>query len=310
MSAGKNIILVTDPLGEEGMALLHEAGFEIAEGEGGDPASYAGPLAEASAWIVRSGTQVTADLVAKGSNLKVVGRAGTGLDNIDQAACGEHGVKVLNTPGANTLAAGELTVALMLTLARRVQEAGESLRKGEWKRAKLAGTELGGKTLGLVGFGRIGRVVATRAKAFDMKVIAYDPFLGADDIEAGGAEPAELDELIAGADYLSLLLRVNVETRGMMGAAQLASLKPGARLVNVAGGGLVDEAALAKSIAEGHLAGAAIDVWDGEPPAADNPLLGMPQVVVTPHLGASTAEAKKRVGLEICTLIRDFLQAQ
>jgi D-3-phosphoglycerate dehydrogenase len=300
-------ILITDPVGEEGLSLLREAGCEIIQGEGRKPESYSAGLGRAAAWIVRSGTQVTRPLVEQAKVLKVVGRAGTGTDNIDKEACQERGIKVLNTPGANSLAAAELTLALMLASARNVPEADASLRRGEWRRAELAGTELGGKTLGIIGFGRIGRLVAERAKAFQMRVLAHDPWVKESEMRACGVEAADLDALLAAADYVTLHLPVSAESKHLLNAERIARMKRGARLINAARAGLVDEAALAAALTERRLAGAALDVWPIEPPGA-NPLLALPNVVVTPHLGASTAEAKQRVGLEVCQLIRDFLQ--
>jgi D-3-phosphoglycerate dehydrogenase len=289
-------ILVSDPLGAAGVAILRQ-GAEVDVRPGLSPEELLGILPEYDALIVRSETKVTAAVLAAGSKLRVVTRAGVGTDNIDVPAATERGIVVLNTPGANTIAAAEHTLAVTLALLRQVPRAEASLRAGKWERRQFVGSELYRKTLGLLGFGRIGREVASRAQAFGMEVLVYDPFVSHAAAEAAGATALPLEAVIERADILSLHLPLSAETTGIVGARELARMKRGAVLVNCARGGLVDEAALAESLASGHLGGAALDVFAQEPPIG-SPLLALPNVVVTPHLAASTDEAQEGVAIQ------------
>jgi len=291
--AGPWRILVSDRLAESGMTILQQGAEVILD----DPSA----LGTVDAWIVRSRTRVDGpSLDAATPRLRVVGRAGVGVDNIDLEAARREKVVVVSAPEASTIAVAELTLALMLALARQIPASDAALRRGEWPKGKLEGTELHGKTLGLVGIGRIGRAVAERAAALGMAVIAYDPYLAEAMIRASGAQPAQLDALLAASDYVSLHLPLTDETRHIIGPEVIARMKRGARLICAARGGLIDEPALLAALEEQRLAGAALDVFQHEPPG-ENPLLRHPHVVATPHLGAQTAEAQARVSLDIAS---------
>ena len=284
-------VLVCDGLAEPGLARLRQEALVILD----DRAS----LGRVDAWIVRGRSQVdAAALRSAAPRLRVVGRAGVGVDNIDVGAARELGISIVTAPEASTTSVAELTIGLMLALARDISAADAALRRGEWPKASLIGEELEGKTLGLVGFGRIGRAVAARAKAFGMVLAAFDPFLDDDAIRAAGASPVTLETLLAVSDYVSLHLPLTTETRGLLGRTAIGRMKSGARLVCAARGGLIDEAALRQALDDGRLAGAALDVFAQEPPG-DLALLRHPRVVATPHLGAQTVEAQARVALEI-----------
>lgn len=293
-------VLVTDKIEAAGLGALNDDDrFEVIHEHDSTTESFMTALATAHALIVRSATKVTTELMEAAPALKVVGRAGVGVDNIDIPAATERGVAVMNAPAGNTISAAELTMALLLAVVRRVPAADQSTRAGEWARGRFTGSELRGKALGLVGGGRIGSEVAKRARAFGMRVLLFDPFLPADRAREMGAEPLDLDELVAKADVISLHIPLTDETRGLFGLERLRSMKKGGVIVNVARGGVIDEPALAQVLAEGHLAGAALDVYAKEPLGEDSPLRGAPNLVMTPHLGASTGEAQERVAEEI-----------
>lgn len=264
-------------------------------------------IAGADAVLVRSATKITRDSLSRADRLKVIGRAGVGVDTIDVDAATERRIPVLTAPAGNTVSAAELTMALLLALARRVPAADRSMRAGEWDRKSFNGVELYGKTLGLVGAGRIGGEVAIRARAFGMRVMVFDPFLNPDRATALGVETAELNEILERADVLSVHVPLTDETHGLIGEAQLAKLKPSAFVLNVARGGVVDEEALLKALQNKKLAGAALDVYSSEPLPADHPFRTLPNVVLTPHLGASTAEAQQNVAIEIAEAVRAAL---
>jgi len=264
-------------------------------------------IAGADAVLVRSATKITRDSLSRADRLKVIGRAGVGVDTIDVDAATERRIPVLTAPAGNTVSAAELTMALLLALARRVPAADRSMRAGEWDRKSFNGVELYGKTLGLVGAGRIGGEVAVRARAFGMRVIVFDPFLNPDRASALGVETGGLDETLERADVLSVHVPLTDETHGLIGEAQLAKLKPSAFVLNVARGGVVDEDALLKALQNKRLAGAALDVYSMEPLPADHPFRSLPNVVLTPHLGASTAEAQQNVAIEIAEAVRAAL---
>ncbi|HXZ99019.1 MAG TPA: phosphoglycerate dehydrogenase [Candidatus Binatia bacterium] len=300
-------ILVSDPIAADGVARLREAG-EVEVATGLTPDELKRRIADADALVVRSETKVTAEVLAAAKRLRVVGRAGVGVDNIDLEAATRHGVLVLNAPTGNTIAAAEHTVALMLCLARNVSRADASVHRGEWDRKAFVGTELREKTLGLLGLGKIGFEVARIASmGLQMRVIATDPLVTRERAEQAGAELVDFEALLFQSDVLSVHVPVNEKTRGIIGAAELARMKKGARVINVARGGIIDEAALAQSLHDGHLAGAAIDVYTKEPPDPANPLLGAPGAVLTPHLGASTTEAQVNVATDVADQIVHFL---
>jgi D-3-phosphoglycerate dehydrogenase len=289
--------------------MFREAGFEADIRPGLGPEQLLAAVADCDGLVVRSAVKVTAGLLAAAGRLKVVGRAGAGTDTIDVEAARARGIAVLNTPGQNANAVAELVLGLMLALARHLVPAHGTLKAGRWEKSRFSGVELGGKTLGLAGFGAVGRRVAALARGFGMEVMAYDPLLAAEEVTAGGARPSGWTELLASADYLSLHLPLTPETRGLISREVIFSgLKPGARLINCARGGLVDEAALAEALASGRLAGAGLDVFEKEPPNADHPLLALENVVVTPHVGASTAEAQVNVARSIAAQMIEYLR--
>lgn len=300
-------VLVADAISEDGVERLRASpGIEAIVRTGLAPDELARELRDVDGLIVRSATKVTAESLGKPGRLKVIGRAGTGVDNIDLDAATRAGVVVMNTPGGNSVAAAELTMTLLLALCRNVSQANEELRAGRWERKKYMGVEVAGKTLGVVGLGKIGLEVARRARAFRMEIVGFDPFVSNEVARAAGVRCVELDELAAVADVLTLHVPRTDETRNLIDAAMLAKMKPGVRIINCARGGLVDEKALLDAIESGHVAGAALDVFDKEPPE-DTRLVNHPHVVCTPHLGASTREAQVRVGIEIAEKLRDYL---
>jgi D-3-phosphoglycerate dehydrogenase len=302
-------VLVTDKLAEEGLTLLRaEPGLEVVVSTKLDPAGLKAALAEADGIVIRSGTQLTADVLRDQTRLKVIVRAGVGVDNIDVPSATRQGVVVMNTPGGNTVSTAEHTMALMLALSRNVAKANDSLKQGKWDRNKFTGTQLGGKTLGVVGLGRVGLAVAKRAQGFDMEVVGFDPFLSPERAAEYGVACLPLDDLWGRCDYITVHTPLSDETRNIIGPAAIAKMKPGVRIVNCARGGLIDEAALHSALDSGRVAGAAIDVFDPEPPPADDPLLKHPNVLVTPHLGASTEEAQISVAVEAAHLLVNYFK--
>ncbi|MHB1137657.1 MAG: phosphoglycerate dehydrogenase, partial [Microthrixaceae bacterium] len=295
-------VLVTEKIADGGLQRLRDAGHEVDVREGLSPEELLGAIVGAHALIIRSATQVTAEVLTAGTDLIAVGRAGIGLDNVDVAAATERGVMVVNAPQSNTLSAAEHTMALLLAQARNVPQASAALKDGRWERSKWTGVELSDKTLGIIGLGRIGKLVAQRALAFGMKLVAYDPFVSEDRARQLSVELLPLDDLIARADFITLHLAKTPETAGLIGAELLAKAKPSLRVINVARGGIIDEQALADAIREGRVAGAGIDVFATEP-CTDSPLFDLDSVVVTPHLGASTEEAQDKAGDTIADMV-------
>ena len=291
-------VLVTEKLAERGLELLRSAGHEVDEQLELSPEALVAALPGAHALIVRSATQVTDEALAAGSDLQVVGRAGIGLDNVDVDAATRRGVMVVNAPQSNILSAAEHAVALLLAQARNIPQAHAALVSGKWERTKWEGVELHGKTLGVVGLGRIGALVAQRALAFGMRLCAYDPYVSPDRARQMGVELLPLDELIAESDFLTIHLPKTADTASLIGRDLLAKAKPGLRIVNAARGGILDEDALYEALSSGQVGGAALDVFASEP-CTDSPLFEMPNVVVTPHLGASTQEAQDKAGVTI-----------
>src|SRR6476660_2491427 len=293
-------ILVADPIHEQARSFLaSRPGFEVAVATGLNETQLVERIGDYDGIIVRSKTRVTAAVVSAGrQRLKVIGRAGVGVDNIDVAAATERGIVVLNTPDANATTTAELALAHLLSLSRHLPQADRSVRAGEWQPAKFVGTELSGKSVGVIGFGMIGRIFARQCLALKMQVLAHDPFVTPEIIEEAGAELVTLDALLARADYVSLHCPLTDQTRHLINAQRLAQMKRGARLINCARGALVDEAALCEALQNGHLAGAALDVYGHEPPKGSS-LLALDTVVMTPHLGASTQEAQQAVSVKI-----------
>lgn len=290
-------VLVSDPLAEEGIDILKEF-CDVDVNTGLTEDQLVDIIGNYDALLVRSGTEVTARVIDAGAKLKFIGRAGAGVDNIDTEAATRRGIVVANAPEGNTLAATEHTMAMMLSLARNIPQATASLKKGEWKRSKFMGVELNDKVLGIMGFGRIGREVAKRAQAMQMKCIAYDPFITKERAASLGVEMVPLDELFRRADVITVHTPLIKETRHVINAETIATMKDGVRLINCARGGIIDEAALVDAIKSGKVAGAALDVFENEPPT-ESPLLGLDRVIVTPHLGASTVEAQKNVAISV-----------
>lgn len=301
-------VLIADKLETTGIELLTAAGLEVDNRPGLKGDELKAALKAADAVICRSQPKLTAEYFDDPGKLRAVARAGVGVDNIDVPAATRKGVVVMNTPGGNTVSAAEHTVALLLALARRIPAADAVMKAGGWDRNKFVGTEVAGKTLGVVGLGRIGREVARRAKGMDMRIIALDPFVtAAKAAELGYELVSTLDELLPKVDFLTLHVPGGAQTKSLIGARELGLMKKTARVLNVARGGIVDEKALADALAAGTIAGAGVDVFTAEPIVADNPLLKAPNVVLTPHLGASTLEAQESVALEAAQLIADFL---
>jgi D-3-phosphoglycerate dehydrogenase len=300
-------IFVADDVSESGLEPLRAASFTVEKRTGLKGEDLARAVQDSEGLIVRSETKVGPDLLDAATNLRVIGRAGVGVDNIDVASATIRGVVVMNAPDGNTITTAEHTIALLISLARSIPQASSSLKSGKWERKKFIGVELQGKTLGIIGLGRIGRVVASRARAMGMTIVAYDPFIAPEQARDLEIELASLEEVYKRADFLTVHTPLTAETRGLINRDVLAKMKKGARIINCARGGLVDEEALYEAIKSGAIAGAAIDVFTQEPPASDNPLLSLDQVIVTPHLGASTTEAQEGVAVTVAEQMRDFL---
>jgi D-3-phosphoglycerate dehydrogenase / 2-oxoglutarate reductase len=296
-------IIVADKISERGIALLRDAGWNVVI-----PTAAALPseIADADALVVRSATKVTAALLEKAGRLRAIGRAGVGVDNVDVDAATRRGVLVMNTPGGNSVSVAEHTLALMLGLARAVPQANASIHAGKWEKSAFSGTEMRGKTIGLVGLGRVGTEVARRARALEMKVLAHDPFVTPAAAAEVEVELVPLDDLLRRSDVISLHTSLSAQTEKLIDAAAIAKMKKGVRLINCARGELVDEAALADALKSGHVAGAALDTFAQEPPKS-SPLVGLPNVIATPHIAGSTAEAQEEVGTAIAQQLRDFL---
>ena len=295
-------ILIADPLAEAGLEILRAANMDLHLLTADERPRLTELLPNFDALIVRSMTQVDVSLLDAGSRLKVVGRAGIGVDNVDVAAATERGILVVNAPTANLVSATEHTFALLLALARNIPAADRSLAAGEWNRKQFLGSELHGKTMGVVGLGRIGQGVAARARAFGMRVVAFDPFLDAIAAKRLDVELADLEEVLDSADIVSLHTPLTDQTKGLIDAGRIARMKTGALLINCARGGIVDEVALLEALESGHLGGAALDVFAEEPPS-DNRLVSHPRVVATPHIGAQTREAQERVATETARMV-------
>jgi D-3-phosphoglycerate dehydrogenase len=302
-------VLVTESLSPQGLDLLTKD-FQVDVRPDLAKGDLAGEIAPYDALIIRSATQVTADVLAAASSLQVVARAGIGLDNVDVDEATRRGVMVVNAPQSNIISAAEQTLALLLAQARNIPQAHADLVAGRWERSRWEGVELAGKTIGLIGLGRVGSLVAARAAGFGMRVIAFDPYVSADRAKEMGVEiMPTLEAVLVQSDFVSVHLPRTPETEGLIGEKELRMIKPGARLVNTARGGIVDEAALAKAIEDGHLGGAALDVFATEP-TTDSPLFGLPTVVVTPHLGASTREAQDKAGITVAEMVRLALKGE
>ncbi|MGB8362377.1 MAG: hydroxyacid dehydrogenase [Acidimicrobiia bacterium] len=301
-------VLVTDKVTRSGLyPITDDPAFEVFSIDDSHSEEFEGVLANAEALIVRSATAVSRELISRAPKLSAVGRAGVGVDNIDIPAATEHGVAVFNAPGGNTIAAAELTMGLILSVARKIAAADASVRAGRWDRAAFKGVELRGKMLGLIGAGRIGGEVARLSRAFGMGVIAYDPYLTEERALDLGVPLVSLEEVLDNGDFISVHVPLTDETRGICGPDELKRVKSTAFVVNASRGGVVDEEALASALRSGDIAGAALDVYENEPLPEDSPLRGAPNLVLTPHVGASTGEAQVSVATEVARKIRDWL---
>jgi D-3-phosphoglycerate dehydrogenase len=302
--------LVSDPIAEAGLEILRrDPDVEVVVKTDHTAEELERAVAEADALLVRSQTKVTADMIEAAPRLKVIARAGVGVDNVDVPAATRRGIIVLNSPEGNTIAATEHAIALLLALSRRIPEAYDSMRKGEWKRSKFVGVEVYNKVLGIIGLGKIGAEVARRARALGMRLLAFDPFIATELAERLGVELVTLDDLLARSDYITIHAPLTKDTRGLIGKAELEKAKHGVRIINSARGGIVDERALADAVKAGIVAGAAVDVFEEEPPK-DSPLLGVDGIIVTPHLGASTEEAQIKVAVDVAEQVMDVLHGR
>lgn len=307
--AEKMKVLIADGVSQTGIDILAKD-FDVVVKDKLPAEELLEIIPEFDAMILRSASRVTADVIERADKLKIIGRAGVGVDNIDVKAATAKGIIVINSPGGNTIAATEHTMAMMLSMARNIPIANETTQKGEWNRKKYVGVELRGKTLGVVGMGRIGSGVAKRALAFDMKVIGYDPYINEERVKGMGVEVGTLDEVIEKSDFITVHMPLTADTEGMINISNMRKMKKGVRLVNCARGGIIDEQDLATAVKEGIVAGAAIDVFTSEPLAEDHPLLGLPGVVLTPHLGASTVEAQIGVAVDVAKGICSALKGE
>ncbi len=302
-------VLVSDPLAEPGLALLREQVSVTTEFDL-SPEELIAAIPEYDALVVRSGTQVTREVLEAGTRLQVVGRAGVGVDNIDVETATQRGIVVVNTPTGNTRAAAEHTIALMMSLARNVPQANQALRAGDWARKRYTGIEVRDKTIGIIGMGRVGSEVGRRARALGMNVLGYDPFVTQERVQQLGATPATLDDLATKSDFISVHTPLSDVTRDLIDDEFLRKTKPGVRIINCARGPIVVEEALLAALEDGRVAGAALDVFTEEPPAPDNPLIAHPNVVATPHLGASTKEAQLSVSIDVARQVLALLNGQ
>ena len=300
-------VLVADKISAAGVEILKQVA-DVDVNTGLEKDALINCIGEYEGLVVRSATKVTADVIAAAERLRIIGRAGVGVDNIDVPAATQRGIVVVNSPEGNTIAVAELTMALLLSMSRNIPAADASVKAGRWERGKYEGVEVYGKTIGIVGLGKIGREVAKRAQVFGMKVIACDPYMSADVAKKLGVEMKCLDDLLAASDYISFHLPKNKETEGMIGAREIERMKTGVRIINTARGGIIDEAALAEGLKSGKIAAAAVDVFSQEPITPDNPLLGVENIITTPHLGASTAEAQSKVAVDVAEQMVDFFR--
>ncbi|RYI88492.1 MAG: phosphoglycerate dehydrogenase, partial [Acetobacteraceae bacterium] len=299
-------VLISDKLSPASVEIFKRRGIEVDFKPGLSPAELRAIIAPYDGLAVRSATKVTRELMEAAPNLKVVGRAGIGVDNVDVTTATARGVVVMNTPYGNAITTAEHAIAMMFALARQLPEASASTKAGKWEKNRFMGVELFGKTLGLIGCGNIGSIVADRAVGIRMKVVAFDPFLSEKRAVELGVEKVELNELLERADFVTLHTPLTEQTRNILSRGNIARLKKGVRIINCARGGLVDEAALYDALKSGHVAGAALDVFETEP-ATDSPLFGLENVVCTPHLGAATAEAQENVALQVADQMADYL---
>ncbi len=303
-------ILVSDPIAREGIAKLQASRHEVTVRSGLAREELISIIGEYDALVVRSETKATREVIQAARNMKVIGRAGVGVDNIDVDEATRHGILVVNSPEGNKIAAAELTVALLLAMSRRIPQANASLKSGEWKRGKFLGVELFHKTIGVVGLGKIGAEVSRRALGFEMRVIGFDPYVSSEYAQKLGIELADFDRILEESDFITLHVPMTKDTRALIGREQIARMRQGVHIINCSRGGILDEAALAEALESGHVAGAALDVFEQEPPPANHPILKFDQAIVTPHLGASTQEAQVNVAVDVADQILDVLEGR
>ena len=300
-------ILVSDSITDNGLSVLKDANLDVIYLPNASIEEKSDAAKEIDGWIIRSGTTISEKMIEDSSNLQVIGRAGVGIDNIDIQTATRHGIVVMNTPDINTISAAEHTLAMMLTLSRNIAIGDSEVKQGEWNRNELIGSELSNKILGIVGMGKIGREVMTRCRSFGMTILGYDPFMNQDMFNPEEVRIVELEELIINSDIISVHVPLTDSTRDLFDYDRLSNMKSTARIINVARGGIINETDLAKALNDGLIAGAAVDVFTSEPLDKLNPLVNAPNIVLTPHLGASTKEAKEGVSLAICEQVRDYL---
>lgn len=301
-------ILVSDKLSPQGLEILKNGGLEVDFKSGLSPDELKKIISSYDGWVIRSGTKVTPELIDAATRLKVIGRAGIGVDNVDLPSASRKGIVVMNTPSGNAVTTAEHAIAMMFAVSRKIPQATASMRSGLWEKTKFMGSELCNKVLGVVGVGNIGKIVADRALGLKMKVIGYDPFLSVEAAEKMGIELVELEALFKRADYISVHTPLTDKTKGLIDKAAFAKMKKGVYIINCARGGIVSEADLVQALKEGIVAGAALDVFEKEPPSKDDPLLKLDQVIFTPHLGAATDEAQENVALEVAEQIVDYFK--
>lgn len=299
-------ILICDGLDSAAVKQMEQDGHQVTFKKGISSEELAQLIPDAEVVVVRSATKITAAVLECATQLKLVVRAGVGLDNVDAVAAKAKGITVANTPNATSISVAEHAFALMLSLARHIPQGNHSTKAGGWERKSLEGTELYNKTIGILGFGRIGQEVAKRAKAFHMHVIVCDTVMDSEIVQALEVESVTIEELLKRCDYLSLHLPINDKTRQLINADRIKTMKKGVRIINTARGALIDTEALVSAVQSGHVAGAAIDVYDKEPPAKDNPMFALPQIICVPHLGASTVEGQLRAGAEVARIVREY----
>ncbi|MBL7013237.1 MAG: hydroxyacid dehydrogenase [Candidatus Marinimicrobia bacterium] len=300
-------VLVTDPIAESGYAILEKAGFDVLDYAHSAREEWMSVLPEVHGWVIRSGSKPDEEALNKAANLEIIGRAGVGVDNIDIPTATRLGIIVMNTPAVNTISAAEHTVGMILAVSRHLAQGHESLNQGHWNRHALVGTELFGKTLGIVGCGKIGCEVRKRFSAFGMNMIGYDPFLTQKDFNINELKMVDLDTLTQESDFISLHVPLVNETKYLFNLDRFNMMKPTARIINVARGGIIHENDLATALNQNIIAGAGMDVFEKEPIDENHPLLNIPNCILTPHLGASTLEAKEGVSLAVCNQVRDYL---
>ena len=303
-------VLVSDRLAQEGLDILEQArGIEVDYRPGLAPEELLDAISDAEGLVIRSGTQVTAEVIARAEKLRVIGRAGIGVDNVDLPVATERGIAVVNTPEGNNVTTAEHAIALMVALSRHIPQAAASMRTGKWEKSKFTGLELFNRTLGVIGLGNIGRIVALRGQGLGLKVVAYDPHIAVEAARRLDVELVDYDELLSRADIITVHVPRTKETTGLLGAEAFQKTRPGVLVINAARGGIVDEAALLEALNDGRVGGAALDVFETEPPPADHPLLNHERVICTPHLGASTGQAQVNVAVAVAEQVRDFLLA-